>query len=46
MELTWLMYDGTGSVWCGTGWCLVVLVGACFYWLVHDGTWSVKGSIG
>ena len=25
MEQNWLIHDGSGSVWCGTGWYLVVL---------------------
>ena len=40
MEQNWLIHDGTGSVWCGTGWYLVVLgqyylvlLGIKWYWV-------------
>jgi len=36
----WLIHDGTGSVWCGAGWYLVVLgqynlvlLGMKWYWV-------------
>ena len=25
MGQNWLIHDGTGSLWCGTGWYLVIL---------------------
>ena len=47
----WLVLGGTGPVDGSTGWCLVVLGQYGLHtmernWLVHDGTWSVKGRIG
>ena len=40
MKQKWLIHDGIGSVWCGTGWYLVVLgqnnlvlLGIKWYWV-------------
>ena len=46
MKRYWLIYDGTGSVEGGSGWCLVVLVSRRRYWLVLGGTGSVGGGTG
>ena len=48
-----MIYDGTGSVEVGTGWCLVVLgqygavmVGTWWYWVSMGQFWLVLGGTG